>query len=79
MGFLKLLGRILIITALASSAYHHLERPVASVDEFKSNYHTIDQLSYTYLNFDIPYDNVSNALLRLTGSWESESSAFSKH
>ena len=60
MGFLKLLGSILIITALASSAYHHLERPNLSIEEFKSNYHTVDQLSYTYLNFDIPYDNVSS-------------------
>lgn len=78
MGFLKLLGRVLIITALVSSAYHHLERPTQSVEEFKANYNTLDQLSNTYLKYDIPLDNVSSFLVRPTGWWAPEFSVFSK-
>lgn len=78
MGFLKLLGRVLIITALVSSAYHHLERPSHSVEEFKANYQTVDQLSNTYLKYDIPLDNVPSLLQRLTGFWAQEFSVFSK-
>ena len=78
MGFLKILGRILIITALVSSAYYHLQQPTKSVDEFKANYRTVDQLSNQYLNYDIPWDNVPLPLFRLIGSWESECSDFSR-
>ena len=42
MGFLKLFGRVLIITALVSSAYHHLQNPTTAVEEFKTNYKVID-------------------------------------
>lgn len=42
MGFLKVFGRILIITALVSSAYHHLQHPTTSVEEFKTNYKILD-------------------------------------
>jgi hypothetical protein len=78
MGFLKLLGRVLIITALISSAYHHLERPSHSAGEFKANYQTLDQLSNTYLKYDIPLDNVPSLLQRQTGCWALEFSGFSK-
>jgi hypothetical protein len=67
MGFLKLLGRVLIITALVSSAYHHLKRPNHTVEEFKANYNTLDQLSKTYLQYDIPLDNVRLDLIRQIG------------
>lgn len=79
MGFVKLLGRILIITALASSAYYHLQHPTTSVEEFKANYQIVDQLSNQYLSFDIPYDNVFIHSTRPTGSWEYEFSDSSKH
>lgn len=69
MGFLKVLGRILIITALVSSAFHHLRTPQLSVEEFKSNYKTLDTLSATYLDYDIPFDNVGVRLCRQTGCW----------
>jgi hypothetical protein len=32
MGFILLVARVLIITALASSAYHHLNFPNSSVE-----------------------------------------------
>jgi hypothetical protein len=79
MAFLKLLGRILIVAALASSAYHHLQVPTTSVEEFKANYQIVDQLSNQYLSFDIPYDNVKLLSIRPTGSWEFASLDSSKH
>jgi hypothetical protein len=67
MGFLKVFGRLLIITALVSSVYHHLNQPNLSVEEFKTNYKAVDTLSATYLDYDIPFDNVPLGLFRLTG------------
>ena len=58
MGFLTFFGRVLIVTAIVSSAYYHLEHPENSINEFKDNYSTIDALSNQYLKFDIPLDQV---------------------
>ena len=78
MGFISLLGRVLIITALVSSAYHHLQHPGKAVDEFKSNYNIVDKLTNQYVGFDIPYDNVRKLIFRPTGSWAFVSLVFSR-
>lgn len=78
MGFLLFVARVLIVTALASSAYHHLNAPQTSVLEFQTNYKILDTLSNQYLSFDIPYDNVPSSPLRPTGSPVSSSSDSSK-
>lgn len=67
MGFILLVARVLIITALASSAYHHLNFPNNSVNEFQNNYRLLDSLSNQYLTFDIPFDNVPPRTCRPTG------------
>ena len=67
MGFLTFFGRVLIVTAIVSSAYYHLEHPENSISEFKDNYATIDALSNQYLKFDIPLDQVFPPLKRQTG------------
>lgn len=63
MGFVTFLVRFLIVTAIASSAYYHLEHPEKSINEFKDNYATIDALSNKYLEFDIPLDQVFSILI----------------
>ena len=69
MGFTTLIGRVLIVTAIASSAFSHLNMPDRSLVEFKDNLATIDALSQQYLNYDIPLENVEMGLGRRTGRW----------
>ena len=78
MGFLKFTARVLIITALISSAYHHLNNPNEAIQEFNVNYKVLDEISNQYFSYDIPYDNVSLLLLRLIGAPLFEFSDFSK-
>jgi len=59
MGFITLLGRILVVAAIASSAFNHLESPQTSIEEFQQNYQTLDSLSQQYLKYDIPIDQVT--------------------
>ena len=72
MSFLSFLGRLLIATALISSAYLHYSHPSNSIKEFVDNYNVIDALSSKHLDFDIPYDNVGIILYRRTGRKLSE-------
>jgi hypothetical protein len=78
MGFLKLFGRVLIVIAIVSSAYLHLNAPEKSVQEFQANYSTLDNLSQKYLSYDLPLDHVPDTPRRPTGDWQSRSSAFLK-
>lgn len=57
MSFITIFGRILIATALISSAYLHYSRS-DNIEEFKTNYAVVDRLSNKYLSFDIPFDKV---------------------
>lgn len=45
MSVLTVLGRILIVTALVSSAYLHIYQSHLSTKEFSRNYAVIDELS----------------------------------
>ena len=78
MGFFKFTARVLIVTALISSAYHHLNDPSSAVKEFTSNYKVIDHYSNQYLSYDIPFDNVTLPWPRLTGLPLSECLDFSR-
>lgn len=78
MGVLTFLGRFLIVTAVLSSAYFHLNSPEISLQEFQTNYATIDSLSQQYLKYDLPYDHVPLAPFRPTGNWRLRSSAPSR-
>lgn len=44
MAILRFLGRLLIVTVLISSAYHHLVKPEASLNEFQINTATLNTL-----------------------------------
>ena len=70
MSFFKFLGRLLLVTALVSSAYHHLQQPDRSVEEFKTNYKTLDELSNKYLQYDLTFDNVLILISSITGAQE---------
>lgn len=72
MGLLKVFGSILIVAAIASSSYFHLESPEESVQEFQSNYATLDSLAQQYLKYDIPLDQVLLPQCRLTGKLQSK-------
>ena len=67
MGFVTFVARVLIVTAIASSAFSHLDQPDRHLQEFKDNYAVVDGLSQTYLQFDLPYDNVLISTSRPTG------------
>jgi hypothetical protein len=69
MGLLTLIGRVLIVAAIASSAYLHLNAPERSIQEFQANYSTLDGLSQQYLSYDLPLDQVPPSPRRPTGSW----------
>jgi hypothetical protein len=68
MGLLTFVGRVLIITAIVSSAYFHLNAPERSVQEFQANYSTLDALAQQYLSYDLPLDHVPHAPRRPTGN-----------
>lgn len=58
MSVLSFLGRLLIATAIISSAYSHFEHPTKSSTECITNYKNVDLLSNKYLDVDIPFDDV---------------------
>lgn len=58
MALLKFIGRLLVITSIISSAYFHLETPQAGLQEFKTNYSHLDKITNSYLEYDLPLDNV---------------------
>ena len=78
MGVLTFLGRFLIVTSVLSSAYCPLNSPGMRLQEFQTNYATLDSLSQQYLQYDLPYDHVPLASFRPTGNWRSRSSAPSR-
>jgi predicted Abi (CAAX) family protease len=67
-AILSFLGRLLIVTALISSAYIHYQNPSKNVGEFVANYKIVDELATKHLDYDIPYDNVNLDLSRPIGS-----------
>lgn len=78
MGLLTFLGRFLIVTAVLSSAYFHLNSPEISLQEFQTNYATLDSLSQQYLKYDLPFDHVPLSPRRPTGKSRSRSSVPSR-
>jgi hypothetical protein len=67
MSALSFLGRLLIATAIVSSAYIHYQHPAKNTDEFIANYNAIDKFSNQFLEFDIPLDNVEIEIHRPIG------------